>query len=52
MALRVFIELNEWEWTSYPSVDGAERLMLEVAGGARNQGDVNTWLATHIRPIR
>jgi len=33
VALRVFIELNGWEWVPYPSVNEAERLMLDVAGG-------------------
>jgi death on curing protein len=32
VALRVFIELNDWEWVPYPSVNEAERLMLDVAG--------------------
>jgi len=50
VALRVFIELNDWEWASYPSVDRAERLMLDVAGGAWSENKVAGWLAPRIRP--
>lgn len=51
MALRVFIELNNWEWASYPSLDEAERLMLDVAGGARSESEVAECLTPRIRPI-
>ena len=51
VALRVFIELNDWEWAPYPSVDEAERLMLDVAGGAWSESEVAEWLAPRIRPI-
>lgn len=51
VALRVFVELNNWEWVSYPSVDEAERLMLDVASGASSERDVSEWLAPRIRPV-
>ncbi len=51
VALRVFIELNDWEWVPYPSVDEAERLMLDVAGGTRNEHEVAEWLASRIRAV-
>ena len=51
VALRVFIELNDWEWVPYPSVDEAERLMLDVAGGTRSEHEVAEWLAPRIRAV-
>lgn len=51
VALRVFIELNDWEWVPYPSVDEAERLMLDVADGTWSEHDVAEWLTPRIRPI-
>ncbi|MDA8184566.1 MAG: type II toxin-antitoxin system death-on-curing family toxin [Actinomycetota bacterium] len=51
VALRVFIELNDWEWVPYPSVDEAERLMLDVAGGTRSEHEVAEWLASRIRAV-
>jgi death-on-curing protein len=50
VALRVFVELNEWEWASHPSVDEAEHLMLDVASGAWNEIEVTDWLTGRIRP--
>ena len=32
VALRVFIELNQWSWSSYPPVDEAERAVVAIAG--------------------
>lgn len=51
VALRVFIELNDWEWVPYPSVNEAERLMLDVAGGTWSERKVAEWLSPRIRPI-
>jgi death on curing protein len=51
VALRVFIELNDWEWAPYPSVDEAERLMLDVAGSNWSEHEVAEWLTPRIRPI-
>ncbi len=51
VALRVFMELNDWEWVSYPSVDDAERLMLDVATGTLREGEVEEWITFLVRPI-
>jgi death-on-curing protein len=51
VALRVFIELNDWEWVPYPSVNEAERLILDVAGGTWSEREVAEWLSPRIRPI-
>ena len=51
VALRVFIELNDWEWSPYPSVDEGERLMLDVAGGTWSEHEVVEWLTPRIRAV-
>ena len=51
VALRVFIGLNDWEWAPYPSVDEAERLMLDVASGTRSEREVAEWLAPRIHAV-
>ena len=33
VALRVFIELNGWSWSNYPSVEEAEHAVLAAASG-------------------
>ena len=51
VALRLFIELNDWGWAPYPPVDEAERLMLDIADGTWNEHAVAEWLTPRIRPI-
>ena len=51
VALRVFMELNEWEWAPDPPVDEAERLMLDVAGGTWSEQEAAAWLTRRIRPL-
>jgi death-on-curing protein len=33
VTLRVFIEMNSWRWTVYPSIDEGEQAVLSVAAG-------------------
>ena len=51
VALRTFIELNDRQWSPYPSVDEAERVMLDVAGGAWSEHEVAEWLTSRIRAV-
>jgi death-on-curing protein len=51
VALRIFIELNDREWSRYPSVDDAERVMLDVAGGTWSEHEVADWLTSRIRAV-
>ena len=51
VALRIFIELNDREWSPYPSVDEAERVMLDVAGDTWSEHEVAEWLTPRIRPV-
>jgi death-on-curing protein len=52
VTLRVFIEMNSWEWGAYPSVDEAEEVVLAVAEGRRDENQVPSWLRPRIRPIQ
>jgi death on curing protein len=53
VALRVFIELNQWSWSTYPSVDEAERTVVAIAAGEWDETRVASWLREHLeRPHR
>ena len=44
MALRYFLILNEWEWTTTPTVNDAEAVVLAVASGKWDEAKVAAWL--------
>ncbi|MGO9457876.1 MAG: type II toxin-antitoxin system death-on-curing family toxin [Acidimicrobiales bacterium] len=44
VTLRLFIELNSWTWTAYPSVDDSEQVVLAVASGEWDVHRTSTWL--------
>jgi death on curing protein len=44
VALRLFIELNQWSWSSYPQVDERERAVVAVAAGEWDEARVASWL--------
>ena len=48
VALRLFIEINDWTWNTMPTVDDAERAVLAIAAGTWNQDDASTWLRRHL----
>jgi death-on-curing protein len=50
VALRLFIEINDWTWNTMPTVDDAERVVLAIAAGTWNQEDASTWLQRHLAP--
>jgi len=50
VALRMFIDLNDWHWTTRPSVDDAETAMLAIANSDWNEEDTATWLRQHLAP--
>jgi death-on-curing protein len=47
VALRVFIEINGWSWSDYPSVDEAEQVVLAVASGEWDEERIAEWLSQH-----
>jgi death on curing protein len=50
VALRLFIEINDWTWNTMPTTDDAEQAVLAIAGGTWNQDDASTWLRRHLAP--
>ena len=48
VALRVFIEINGWSWSTYPSVVDAEQIVLAIASGGWNEDRVAEWLGEHL----
>lgn len=50
VALRLFIEINDWTWNTMPTVDDAEQAVLAIAAGTWNQDDASTWLRRHLAP--
>ena len=51
VALRLFIELNGWDWTVRPSIDEAERTVLAVASGALGEDALADWLRSRIAVV-
>ena len=52
VTLRLFIEMNSWQWTAYPPVDEAERVVLAVAAGEWDESQTASWLRDRIGPAR
>jgi death on curing protein len=50
VTLRLFIEVNDWQWSDYPSVDEAEQAVLSIASGDWDQERVAQWLRPRIIP--
>ncbi len=50
VALRLFIETNNWTWHTTPTIDDAEQAVLAIAAGTWNQDDTSTWLRHHLTP--
>jgi death-on-curing protein len=48
VALRAFLSLNGWSWSSYPAVDEAERAVLAIASGDWDEARVASWLRDRI----
>lgn len=48
VALRVFVEINDYSWEPYPSVDDAEEAVLAVTAGKWTQQEMATWLGRHL----
>ncbi len=50
IALRIFIEINEWSWSDYPNVDDAEHAVLSIAAGEWSEAEFADWLRRHLAP--
>lgn len=49
VALRLFIEINGWEWTEHPTVDEAECAVLAIAASEWTETQTATWLRRYLR---
>jgi death-on-curing protein len=47
VALRLFVELNDWTWNPTPGVDDAEQAVLAIASGDWGQ-QMAAWLRKHL----
>jgi len=50
VTLRYFIEINGWEWATYPEVDEAEQAVLAVASSSWDEEKTASWLRGLLRP--
>ena len=50
VALRLFVEINEWSWDPPPTVDDAERAMLAIASGDWDEEKMAAWLRERLSP--
>jgi hypothetical protein len=48
--MRLFVDINEWRWIDYPSVEDAERAVLAVAGGEWDEERMAEWLRPRLGP--
>ncbi len=46
--MRMFVAINGWSWVKTPDVDDAERIVMAVASGEANEGEVADWLRTFL----
>lgn len=44
VSMRMFVEVNGWEWTSYPDIDDAESTVLAVSAGTLDEAGAAAWL--------
>lgn len=44
VTLRLFIEINGWEWTTSPEIDDAEAAVFAIASGEWGQDEMAGWL--------
>ena len=51
VALRIFIDINDWTWEPKPTVDDAEAAVLAVAAGDWDEYATATWLRRHLQPL-
>jgi death-on-curing protein len=50
VTMRLFVDMNEWRWIDYPSVEDAERAVLAVAGGEWDEERTAAWLRPRLGP--
>lgn len=48
VALRLFVEINDWQWTSTPTVEEAAAAVLAIAAGQWDETRAAVWLRQHL----
>ena len=44
VTLRLFIEINSWQWSTPPGIDDAEHAVLAIASGEWDEAQTASWL--------
>jgi len=52
VAMRAFVELNDWGWDPRPAIDDAEQAVLAIAAGDWDEAATADWLRDHLAPSR
>ncbi len=50
VALRLFIEINGWQWITQPGIDDAEHAVLAIASGEWDEAQTASWLRPQLAP--
>jgi death-on-curing protein len=50
VSLRLFVDINGWEWTPKPSIDEAEAAVLAIAAGEWDEAATANWLQQYLQP--
>lgn len=50
VAMRLFLEINDWAWRAVPDVDDAERAVIAIAAGEWEREQMAAWLRDRIQP--
>jgi death on curing protein len=48
VALRLFVDINDWSWTPHPTVDDAEQAVLAIASGEWSESEMAAWLDKYL----
>ena len=49
VSMRMFVEVNGWEWASYPDIDDAESTVLAISAGTLDEAGTAAWLRRFLR---
>lgn len=49
VSMRMFVEVNGWEWASDPDIDDAESTVLAISAGTLDEAGTAAWLRRFLR---
>lgn len=50
VSLRLFVDINGWEWRAKPNIDEAEAAVLAIAAGEWDEAATANWLQQYLQP--